>query len=100
MAKHEYRIVGSGREEDVTVADMIEQAEREIALRTRPSRLKAGDCKSGCPSCASDQVVPIIYGMVLSEAFEQEKAGELVIGGCVVVKDSPRHFRRACEKRW
>jgi len=30
MAKHEYRIVGAGQEEDPAVAEMIDQAEREI----------------------------------------------------------------------
>lgn len=30
MAKHEYRIVGSGQEEDSHVAEMIDAAEREI----------------------------------------------------------------------
>jgi hypothetical protein len=30
LAKHDYRIVGGGQEEDPRVADMIDQAEREI----------------------------------------------------------------------
>ena len=40
-----------------------------------------------CPKCASDNVVPIIYGLPAGELFEQSDRGEIKLGGCMILPE-------------
>ncbi len=42
-----------------------------------------------CPSCGSPKVVRILYGMPSSKGFIEAKAGNLILGGCVVSGNGP-----------
>ena len=44
-------------------------------------RLRKG---SRCPRCAKGKLVPIVYGLPLSELIEQSQRGEVMLGGCVI----------------
>ena len=54
-----------------------------------------------CPVCGkSDEVVRILYGLPTNEAFEDEQAGKLHIGGCCISPNSPKWFRKRCDKEF
>lgn len=53
-----------------------------------------------CPNCGSSNIVEIIYGMPTREAFLEEKAGKIKLGGCVVQPHSPDKFCKDCEFEW
>ena len=50
-----------------------------------------------CPWCGAPQVVPIVYGLLLGEAFERAERGEFAMGGCMVGGDSPLWQCQACQ---
>ncbi|MCX7720652.1 MAG: hypothetical protein N2Z64_05145 [Dictyoglomus thermophilum] len=56
--------------------------------------------KIKCPKCGSKNVIPIIYGYPTSEAFEKEKRGEIILGGCVIEYDSPNWYCKECGYKW
>lgn len=43
-----------------------------------------------CPSCGSQNVAPILYGMPSYKARLKELAGEIILGGCVRSGNDPR----------
>ncbi len=49
-----------------------------------------------CPNCKSKTVVPIVYGLPTPEAFEDEKKGKLVLGGCIVGPFDPSWKCTSC----
>lgn len=52
--------------------------------------------KPVCPVCRTDKnSVGVVYGKPTRETMERAKKGEFVLGGCMVGKDSPKHF---CKK--
>jgi hypothetical protein len=54
-----------------------------------------------CPICGkSNSVVRILYGMPIAKAFEEEQAGKLHIGGCVVEEDAPKWYCKRCDKEF
>jgi hypothetical protein len=54
-----------------------------------------------CPKCKSDQVVPILYGLVKDhDTWEQSKRGELILGGVKVGPHLPTHFCKACHHKF
>ena len=53
-----------------------------------------------CPNCASDVVIPIIYGLPSPETEENAKKGEFVLGGCVVMEGSPNLHCKSCGHEW
>ncbi|SEF52129.1 hypothetical protein SAMN04489712_101293 [Thermomonospora echinospora] len=57
--------------------------------------------RPACPHCG-EQPIPIMYGYPanMAVAFEAERRGEIVIGGCVVDDDNPIWFCRACGRRY
>jgi len=53
-----------------------------------------------CPKCGSRDNVPILYGLPIGEAFEQEKAGKIKLGGCLVSPENPNRYCRNCGNEW
>lgn len=53
-----------------------------------------------CINCGSKNTVPIIYGMPSSAALEEEQAGKVKLGGCVVSIDDPQYFCNDCAFKW
>ena len=53
-----------------------------------------------CPNCASDDVIPIIYGLPSEETEESAQKGEFILGGCIVEEGSPNLYCKSCEHNW
>ena len=53
-----------------------------------------------CPKCKSKKTVPIVYGMPSLEMSKEEKAGRLILGGCVMNFDNPEWRCKKCEYEW
>lgn len=52
-----------------------------------------------CPNCGQPlKRVPILYGYPMPEAWEAERRGELVIGGCIVDDDEPEYACADCHE--
>ncbi|MEP6468659.1 MAG: hypothetical protein ABJC24_02710 [Chloroflexota bacterium] len=49
-----------------------------------------------CPACGSTDAVRIVYGYPSAELWEEEKRGELVLGGCLVGPESPGYECGSC----
>lgn len=49
-----------------------------------------------CPKCGHD-TIPIVYGEPGQDLLEMEERGEIVLGGCVVDKDSPTRYCANCK---
>lgn len=49
-----------------------------------------------CPECGSTRIVPIAYGMPGPETVEEERRGDVIIGGCMIGPDSPGWGCGAC----
>ena len=43
-----------------------------------------------CPNCACEKVLEIVYGKPPSDILEAADRGEVILGGCVISKDSPK----------
>jgi hypothetical protein len=54
------------------------------------------DMPAACPACGSADVIAILYGLPGHEIFEQERAGEIELGGCIVFDDQPDWRCRTC----
>jgi hypothetical protein len=61
--------------------------------RTHPEARRAPPT---CPACASAAVVPILYGSPAEAALEDERAGKLALGGCVLTDDDPEWRCTSC----
>ena len=53
-----------------------------------------------CPSCNSEQVVPIVYGFPSPKLIEEADKGRVVLGGCVVDANNPKWKCKACKRKW
>jgi DNA-directed RNA polymerase subunit RPC12/RpoP len=51
---------------------------------------------ASCPSCGSDRVVEIVYGLPAPELAERAKRGEVALGGCMVDEENPTNRCLAC----
>ena len=51
-----------------------------------------------CPTCASADVIPILWGEPSPEAEEDAKAGRIILAGCVVCDDDPEWHCKRCGK--
>ena len=54
----------------------------------RKVRKGDGMKKAVCPKCGSENVVKIMYGLPISEAFEAVERGKYVLGGCCVMEEN------------
>jgi hypothetical protein len=54
-----------------------------------------------CPKCGkTDEVVPILYGYPTQEAWEQEKAGKIYLGGCMEEIGAPQLYCKRCDNEF
>ena len=58
--------------------------------------------KHPCPSCASRNVAEIRYGFPIPGTFDSPdaRAGELILGGCVLWPDRPEYRCHRCSHAW
>ena len=56
--------------------------------------------KPKCPSCSSDNVAVIAYGLPGPEMMEEAERGDIVLGGCVVTDDGPEWHCKECAHEW
>jgi hypothetical protein len=52
--------------------------------------------KPKCPSCGSEIIIPILYGLPSSRTWELVKQGKCVLGGCEVDDSNPDFFCKDC----
>ena len=50
-----------------------------------------------CPFCGKRHTVPIQYGMPGYEAFLDEQAGKIKLGGCVIMEGCPNRYCKDCK---
>nr|NIS43704.1 hypothetical protein [Desulfuromonadales bacterium] len=50
-----------------------------------------------CPACGGE-AVPIIYGLVDPEVFDEQERDEFVLGGCCIDPWSPKWHCKACDE--
>ena len=53
-----------------------------------------------CPYCGTHESIPIVYGLPGPEMLEASEAGEIVLGGCVVLPAGATRHCRACGRDW
>lgn len=53
-----------------------------------------------CPECGSSDVVPYLYGLPNPEAFNLEKQGKVILGGCCIDGNSFEWHCRRCKHDW
>ncbi|HEY7390347.1 MAG TPA: hypothetical protein VH640_17660 [Bryobacteraceae bacterium] len=53
-----------------------------------------------CPLCGSNNIVPIVYGLLTEEGVEEARAGKFVCGGCMLDLDGPQWYCKTCKHRW
>ncbi len=53
-----------------------------------------------CPHCASQQVVPIVYGYPSIEMAKKAEQGKLLLGGCCITGSDPEWHCKDCLYRW
>ena len=56
--------------------------------------------KALCPSCKSNKVVPIAYGLPGYEMREDAIKGKIHLGGCVIEEDASDFHCNDCEHEW
>jgi len=53
-----------------------------------------------CPECGAEGV-PIVYGMPGLDLFEDEEAGRVVLGGCIIEEENPNwSCKGPIQHRW
>ena len=63
-------------------------------------RPKIRESGSACPTCGSQDRVPILYGLPTQEASERADRGEILLGGCIFDDRDPRWKCRVCGTEW
>jgi hypothetical protein len=53
-----------------------------------------------CPECDNTNVVPILYGYPNAKGIEDVKAGKMVLGGCIVRGNDPKHYCKDCKTKF
>lgn len=49
-----------------------------------------------CPKCGSCEVVAIVYGLPLESLEKAAEKGQVELGGCVIMEDSPDFRCKSC----
>jgi hypothetical protein len=65
---------------------------------------------SKCPSCKTQNLIPIVHGLPFRELIEQSERGEVELGGCIVtevldpksgyISGDPELYCPKCEGRY
>ena len=53
-----------------------------------------------CPKCGSTNSIPIVYGKPSNEGLEKARRGEIVLGGCIITPNCPKHKCKECGNRY
>ena len=53
-----------------------------------------------CPACDSTNVIPIVYGEPDSYLALEADETKVLLGGCVIMPNSPEYHCRNCENEW
>ena len=53
-----------------------------------------------CPSCKSNDVISIVYGMPGSKMQKDYMEGKGKLGGCGIIMDAPDRYCNDCEHKW
>ncbi len=53
-----------------------------------------------CPACGKPDGVPVLRGMPDGPAWDAERQGLIVSGGCVITEDMRNTVCRACSHAW
>ena len=56
----------------------------------RKKRHKFSSKPEKCPECGSTHILEIMYGFPAHIAVEQERAGKIILGGCIVDEGNPK----------
>jgi phage FluMu protein Com len=56
--------------------------------------------RSRCPKCGSLNTVKIIYGLPGEELIDLHNREKILLGGCMVWPNSPKHYCKDCHNRW
>lgn len=86
---------------------IIIDLEKEVMELSLAIGMTSGDgdkkkrSKRKCPNCGSNNIMPIVYGLIQGEdAIKQIEDRDFSAGGCCVDKDSPKWRCRECEKEF
>jgi hypothetical protein len=67
----------------------------------RPRRPKTPEPSSvRCPSCDSDRVRPIVYGLPSEDLMEEASREQVLLGGCTIFHDRPSLACLGCGGQW
>ncbi|HEX9117177.1 MAG TPA: hypothetical protein VGA61_14005 [Anaerolineae bacterium] len=53
-----------------------------------------------CPKCAAAETIPIMYGYPNYEAFLEQEAGLIKLGGCLIDPSDPNWYCKKCGHAW
>ena len=53
-----------------------------------------------CQNCKNKTVVEILYGDPTEEAYQLSEEGKLILGGCVILDDSPDWQCLQCKTKY
>jgi hypothetical protein len=53
-----------------------------------------------CPGCGAAETIPVMYGYPSYQAFQQQEAGLIMLGGCLVDPDNPDWHCKVCCHEW
>jgi hypothetical protein len=53
-----------------------------------------------CPACGSADVCEIVYSYPAPDLAADAQHADVVLGGCVIERESPRWACRACKREW
>ena len=70
------------------------------ASKQTNARRKVQQRSKLCPSCGSDQVLPIQYGFPPDELMEESRQGRVILGGCCISDESPEWHCASCDHEW
>lgn len=52
-----------------------------------------------CPNC-NEKLIRIVYGLPGNELMEKAKKGEVCLGGCIVLENSPKYYCKKCKRKY
>ncbi|MBS4539017.1 hypothetical protein GOQ27_11130 [Clostridium sp. D2Q-11] len=53
-----------------------------------------------CPKCNPKNVAKIVYGYPSHELYKEPEEGQVILGGCCIMPDSPEYHCNECDAEW
>lgn len=53
-----------------------------------------------CPKCNKRNSIRIVYGYPGDEMMESSQKGDIILGGCIVERNSLDRYCRTCSSAW